>query len=99
MPDGTGEFDVQRVAALACLTLDPAEAETFAEQIPRFLAYAARVRDVETADVPPMPHVLAPALPERADVVVASLTLGEALANVPDRDGAFVRVPQVLGRP
>ena len=97
MPDASSDFDVRRLASLARLALTPDEAAAFPEQLTRILDYAGQVLAVPTDGVPPMTHVLAPALGERADIVVPSLTVDEALANAPDADRHLIRVPRVLG--
>jgi aspartyl-tRNA(Asn)/glutamyl-tRNA(Gln) amidotransferase subunit C len=99
MPDARDEFDPARIASLARLALTSEEAGTFRTQLAAILAFAARVRDVDTTGVPAMTRVWQPALPERPDEVRPSLAPAEALANAPDRteDPALVRVPRVIG--
>jgi aspartyl-tRNA(Asn)/glutamyl-tRNA(Gln) amidotransferase subunit C len=100
MPGGFTRADVDAIAALANLELDPSELDLFARQLGDILAYADEVRQVDTADVPPTAQVAARQASDRADQVRPSLDPADALANAPDavRDaGFYFRVPRVLG--
>lgn len=90
---------VEAVAALASLELDPTEVELFARQLSEILAYADQVQQVDTAGVPPTAHVVTRHTVDRADDVRPSLDVEDALANAPDaasRGGLF-KVPRVIG--
>ena len=97
MPQGTSPLDVRRVAALARLTLTDDEEARFARQLQAVLDYAAQVTAIDTADVPPTTHVLAPRHRERPDAPQASLTMDETLRNAPDAPAGVFRVPRVVG--
>jgi len=97
MPDPSSEFDVRHLASLARLRLTPDEELAFSRQLVRILEYAAQVRSVPTDGVPPMTHVMAPALEEREDTAVSSLSVDQALSNAPDAAQHLFRVPRVLG--
>lgn len=97
MADPSSEFDVRHLASLARLRLTPDEEQAFSRQLAQILAYATQVLAVPTDGVPSMTHVMSPALDERADVMEPSLRPDEAMANAPDKAGAFFRVPKVLG--
>jgi aspartyl-tRNA(Asn)/glutamyl-tRNA(Gln) amidotransferase subunit C len=90
--------DVERVAALAHLSLDEAEIERFAGQLTEILRYAAQIQAVDTTQVSPTAHPLTTAA-WREDEPVQSLTRDEALANAPDAAPAagLFRVPKVIG--
>lgn len=83
---------VRNVAALARLDLTEEEVERFAHQLDDVLAYADRLLQVDTRDVPPTPYVLPISNVIRADEPVPGLDTEEALANAPDRQGDFFRV-------
>ncbi len=100
MAGGITRADVDAIAALANLELDPSELDLFARQLADILAYADEVRQVDTADVAPTAHGAGRQASDRADLVRPSLDPADALANAPDaaRDaGFFFRVPRVLG--
>jgi aspartyl-tRNA(Asn)/glutamyl-tRNA(Gln) amidotransferase subunit C len=99
MPSGFTSRQVEAIAALANLELDPSEVELFTRQLGEILAYAAEVQQVDTTGVPPTARVVTRHVSERADVTHPSLDRSEALANAPDpaTDAGFFRVPRVIG--
>lgn len=88
---------VRNVAALARLDLTDGEVERFARQLGQILAYADRLGQVDTRDVPPTPYVLPLSNVIREDVTTPGLTNDEALANAPDSQGGFYRVRAFFG--
>jgi aspartyl-tRNA(Asn)/glutamyl-tRNA(Gln) amidotransferase subunit C len=90
------EIDVQKVAALARLTLEPGEAERFRPQLARVLEYIAQLDELDTTGVEPTSHVVPLAAPLRPDEVRPGLPREEALAPAPRvAEGAFV-VPKFV---
>ena len=87
------------MAALAHLQLDSSEVELFARQLGEILAYADQVQQIDTTGVPPTASVTAELGPGRADEVVPSLGVDEALANAPDPllPAGLFKVPRVIG--
>jgi aspartyl-tRNA(Asn)/glutamyl-tRNA(Gln) amidotransferase subunit C len=99
MPAKFTDADVDRIARLARLALDPDEKALFARQFEEFLAYAEQVQAVPTDGVAPTSHPLSAAAPMRDDEVRPSLARDQALAGAPeaDRDAGLFKVPRVLG--
>ena len=99
MSSGFTRAQVERLAALANLDLDPSEVEAFARQIGDILAYADQVQQVDTTGVPPTSSVIAYQVSDRPDQVRPSLDRDAVLANAPDpaRAAGFFRVPRVIG--
>lgn len=99
MPSGFTRRQVDAIAALANLELDPMEAELFTRQLGEILAYADEVQQVDTTGVPPTAYVVTRHVSERADEARPSLDRSEALANAPDpaAEAGFFRVPRVIG--
>ncbi len=99
MPAEFSREEIERIAALANLELDPSEAELFARQLGQILAYADQVQQVDTAGVPPTAHVVTRHTADRGDDVRPSLEVEQALANAPDAapDAGLFKVPRVLG--
>lgn len=84
------------IAELAKLQLTEDEIERFGDQLSHVLDYAARLEQLDTADIPPTATVLPLRNVFRDDEVRPSLPRDEALANAPDSaDGQF-RVDQIL---
>ena len=100
--------DVEYVAALAHLALSPEELERMQQQLDAILEYMDKLNELDTTNVPPMAQVLVPtksgqaeSRPDvawRADATRSGLTHSEALANAPDTNQAFFKVPKVIER-
>lgn len=91
--------DVYKVASLARLSLDEAEAERMTHQLNDLLAQFSRLQELNTDDVPPTSHAVPVEALLREDVVKPSLPQKDVLALTKDTDeylGGFI-VPQVIG--
>ena len=89
--------DVAHVAHLARLELSGDELETYTEQLGAILDHAQDVAALDTSGVPPTAHPLPLENVLREDVVRPSLARDEVLAEAPAAEGAFFRVPRILG--
>ena len=98
MPTGFTNEQIEAIAALANLELDPSEVELFARQLGGILAYADEIQRVDTTGIPPTSHVVTRHVSERPDQVRPSLDRNDALANAPDPafEVGLFRVPQVM---
>lgn len=88
--------DVEHVARLARLELNEAEKERMRAQLDSILSYIDTLNELDTSTVEPTSHVLPMMNVFRADEVRPSLSQEEALANAPDRQDLFFRVPKIL---
>lgn len=88
--------EVEYVAKLARIALEEEEKERYASQLSTILAFFDRLREVDTADVPPTSHVLDVVNAFREDEVRESLGPAGTLSNAPDPAGRFFRVPKIL---
>ena len=105
----TGQ-DVAYVADLANLELNGEERARLQHELNSILDYIDRLNEVDTANVPPMTQVEEAygktfenqsADASRDDIVEGlrkSLPRELALANAPETDGTFFRVPKVIER-
>ena len=87
---------VEHVADLARLALTEEEKELFRVQLSSILAYAERLQQLDTRDIPPTATVLPLANVLRDDEVRPSLSREDALANAPQAEEGHFRVPAVL---
>jgi aspartyl-tRNA(Asn)/glutamyl-tRNA(Gln) amidotransferase subunit C len=87
---------VDYVALLGRLALEPEEKEKYMGQLDDILKYMDMLAEVSTGDVEPMAGPVQLYTPLREDVVQPSLRVQDALANAPDRDGTSFRVPKVI---
>jgi aspartyl-tRNA(Asn)/glutamyl-tRNA(Gln) amidotransferase subunit C len=99
--------DVERVAELANLELTPEETEPMLRDLNAILDYVAELNELDTTGVMPLAQVsellseqdeAAGADGLRADVVLASLDRGVVMAQAPETDQVFFKVPKVIER-
>lgn len=99
--------DVVKVAELAHLGLSPTEIDTYREQLDAILTYVDKLRKLDTAKVEPMAQVLHAAAtsgveeshPElREDTLLPCDVAESVLAQAPDAQTPFFRVPRVIDR-
>ena len=88
--------EVEHVAQLAQLALSDQEKELFREQLSSILEHAARLQELDTAQIPPTATVLPLENVMREDQVEPSLSQEDALANAPAVADECFRVPVVL---
>jgi aspartyl-tRNA(Asn)/glutamyl-tRNA(Gln) amidotransferase subunit C len=88
--------EVRKVAKLARLDLTEAEIEEFTGQLGAILEYVEKMNELDTAAVEPLAHCLPIHNVFRADEVRESLGTEQTLANAPQRDGPFFKVPKIL---
>jgi aspartyl-tRNA(Asn)/glutamyl-tRNA(Gln) amidotransferase subunit C len=87
---------VKKVAKLARLDLTDAEVVEFTGQLSAILDYMAKLNELDTTNVQPLAHCLPISNVLREDHVKQSLGTEAALANAPQRDGDFFKVPKIL---
>ena len=88
--------EVEHVARLARLELSEEEKARMTEQLDAILGYIDKLNQLDTSQVEPMTTVIPMVSVMREDEVQPSLPLEEALANAPDREDAFFRVPRII---
>ncbi len=87
---------VRWVAHLARLELSEADLEMMTRQLSSIVDYVAQLQQVDTEGVEPLAHAVEMNNVFRGDEPRPSLSVDEALANAPQRQGDFYRVPAVL---
>jgi aspartyl-tRNA(Asn)/glutamyl-tRNA(Gln) amidotransferase subunit C len=109
MSEGNGAVsveDVRHVADLANLELTAEELPRMARDLNAVLGYIAQMNELDTSSVKPMAQVgqalgLVPAKSGetlRADVVRDSVDRALVMAEAPETDGRFFKVPKVIER-
>jgi aspartyl-tRNA(Asn)/glutamyl-tRNA(Gln) amidotransferase subunit C len=88
--------EVEHVARLARLELSHDERERMTSQLDKILEYMETLNALDTGGVEPTTTVIPMVSVLRDDVVRPSLDRQKALANAPDREGAFFRVPRII---
>jgi aspartyl-tRNA(Asn)/glutamyl-tRNA(Gln) amidotransferase subunit C len=85
--------EVLHAARLARLELTEEEVERFTEQLSAILEAVAKVSELDLADVEPTAHPLDVVNVWAEDEPRPCLPVEEALANAPDREAGFFKVP------
>jgi len=89
--------DVRHVAMLSRLALPEDRLQRLVTQLESILEYVNKISAVDVTGVEPMAHALPVFNVFREDVVEPSLSLEKVLANAPDTDPPFFKVPKVVG--
>jgi aspartyl-tRNA(Asn)/glutamyl-tRNA(Gln) amidotransferase subunit C len=92
--------DVERVAELAHLKLTPGETGRMLKDLNAILEYVAELNELDTAGVAPLAQVselseAGSAVP-RPDELRPSLDRAIVMAEAPETNGAFFKVPKVI---
>ena len=103
---GVSVEDVRHVADLANLELTPEELPRMARDLNAILGYIAQMDELDTAKIAPMAQVsealgieLANAGERlRLDKEKPSVDRAEVMAEAPESDGRFFKVPKVIER-
>lgn len=88
---------VRHVGRLSRIRLTDEQAETFRRQLASIVEYFDKLNELDTENVEPMVHALPVENVLGEDTPGASLSPSQALANAPERDGDFFKVPKVIG--
>jgi len=88
---------VKHVAHLARLSLNDKELELYSGQLTSILSYISKLNEADTKNVLPTSHALSTLKNVfRKDVLKPSLSADDALANAPQKEEGFFKVPQII---
>ena len=88
--------EVEYVAHLARLELTAEEAEEFAGQLSQILEYFDKLKELDTSGIQPTSHAIPMVNAFREDEVRPSCDQDTALANAPEKEQGFFRVPKII---
>ena len=88
--------EVERVAVLARLRLAPDEKARITQQLNDILEYMDKLNQLDTARVEAFTQALNTGSALREDAVTNEPNPEALLANAPDRDGTFFKVPKII---
>jgi len=88
--------DVRHIALLARLALTPEEETAYAATLDHILSYFERLQRLDTSAVEPTAHITDMETPFRDDLVRNPPATDALLANAPQRDGHFFKVPKII---
>lgn len=89
-------IDIDHVAHLARLDLAPHERTTLGPQLADIIGYVDQLSALDTASIEATFQVLPLSNVTRSDVLGLTLPPEEALANAPQREDGYFRVPRIL---
>lgn len=89
--------EVLKIASLSRLELSSAEVETYATQLSAILDYVDKLNRLDVSGIEPTAHAVMVPTPFRKDEAAQDPTMEKSLANAPDREGTFFKVPKVIG--
>lgn len=88
---------VRGIASLARLQVEPAEEERYMRELQEILSYVEQLQALDVEGIEPTSTVVAGEPPPlRADEERPCDLHDEALAEAPDREGDYFRVPRVV---
>ena len=87
--------DVEHVAKLARLELTEEEKEKFTRQLGDVLKYVDQMNEVDTSNVEPLAHPIEFVNVMRDDVIHYEQTKEQLMANTPDEENGFFKVPKI----
>jgi aspartyl-tRNA(Asn)/glutamyl-tRNA(Gln) amidotransferase subunit C len=90
------KIDIRHVATLARLALTDDEVERFGSQLGDLLEHVNVLAKLDVSDVSATAQVVESRNVEREDEVRPSLDRETVLAQAPQRQGAFFRVPRII---
>ncbi len=88
--------DVEYVAGLAKLELSEKEKKKFQKELDNIIKYIDQLKEVNTEGIPPTSRVIPMENVLREDEVLKSLSQDEALANAPEKEDGYFKVPKVI---
>lgn len=90
------QHEIEHVARLARLSLRDDEKQLFTGQMEAILAYVETLNELNTDGISPTSHAVPMENAFRPDCVTPSIGHDRALANAPDKNETYFRVPPVI---
>ncbi len=88
--------EVEHVARLARLALEPTELDELTGQLDAILGYVDKLNELDTQGVEPTAHAVPMENAFREDQVQASIGIERALQNAPSTADSCYQVPKVI---
>ena len=90
------KIDVKYVANLARLELTEKQTAKFQKQFSSLLDYIEKLKTLNTKNILPLSHATSLENVFRKDEVKSSLKIEDTLANAPQKEDNFFKVPPVI---
>jgi len=88
--------DVDHIALLARLGLEDHERASLRSDLESILGYIGKLQTLDTSGIEPTAHVVDMPTPLRDDLVRNCEDAEVMVANAPDRDRTYLRVPKII---
>jgi aspartyl-tRNA(Asn)/glutamyl-tRNA(Gln) amidotransferase subunit C len=88
--------EVRRVAMLARLRLTPEEEERLTGQLDKILQYVDKLNQLDASQIEPFTHAVEIVNAFRDDEVTNRARAADLLANAPEKDQTFFKVPKII---
>ena len=87
---------IDNLSNLARLEFNAEEKEEIRKDLRRMIDFVEKLGELDTTGVEPLLHMSPETNVLREDRIQGSVTREEALANAPDTDGTYFKVPKVI---
>ena len=88
--------EVRRVALLARLQLTAEEENSLTGQLDKILQYVEQLNQLDTSQIEPFTHAVQIVNAFRNDEITNDPRPADLLANAPQKDQAFFKVPKII---
>ena len=90
------EKNVEHVARLARLHLEPGDLKVMTNQMDAILGYVDKLNELDTDGIEPMSHAVPMSNAFREDEIGVPIGIERALQNAPESDQSCFRVPKII---
>ena len=97
MADRLSDEQVEHVARLSRLKIEPERTHAVAAELSNVLDYVGKLSELDVEGVEPMAHPTAMTNRFRDDEPTAGMDVDAALRNAPASERPFFKVPRILG--
>lgn len=87
---------IDRLSNLARLEFDAAEKAEIRKDLQRMIGFVEKLGELDTTGVEPLVHLSPETDVLREDIPGGSVSRDAALANAPETDGTYFKVPKVI---
>jgi aspartyl-tRNA(Asn)/glutamyl-tRNA(Gln) amidotransferase subunit C len=90
---------VENLCKLACLEFDAAGKQEIKKDLQKMIGFVEKLNELDLRDADPLLYMGEEANVLREDIPENPLSRSEALANAPNADNTYFKVPQVVKNP
>ncbi len=88
--------DVEHVARLARLSLNPDDLKTMTGQMDAILGYVDKLNELDTTGIEALAHAVPMSNAFREDQITEPIGVERALQNAPNRSDNYFKVPKII---